>query len=222
MVPALAACEGPLSTLSPQGPAAADIASLWWAMLAGAALITCLVLALVWRAFVRAPGKAPTEVLGEAFWIKGMGLGFSFTVLFAVVGAGIWTGERHLPRPGTEAMRVEATARQWAWRFRQPGPDGTMVETEGRLHIPAGQPVDVVIRSQDVIHSFWVPQLAGKMDALPGRDTLLRIETFRPGLYQGRSAEFSGTGYAGMVFEVLAYDPASPPDFTSTDGRGAE
>lgn len=218
MVPALAACEGPLSTLSPQGSAAADIATLWWAMLAGAALITCLVLALVWRAFVRAPGKAP----GEAFWIKGMGLGFSFAVLFAVVGAGIWTGERLLPRPGTEAMRVEAIARQWAWRFRQPGPDGIMVETEGRLHIPAGQPVDVVIRSQDVIHSFWVPQLAGKMDALPGRDTLLRIEAFRPGLYRGRSAEFSGTGYAGMVFEVLAYDPASPPDFTSTDGRGAE
>lgn len=89
-----------------------------------------------------------------------------------------------------------------------------MIWTEGRLHIPAGTPVDVVIRSEDVIHAFWVPQLAGKMDALPGRDNLLRIEASKPGLYHGTSAEFSGIGYAGMRFEVLAYDPASPPAFT--------
>lgn len=213
MVPLLAGCAGPLSTLSPQGPAAAEIAVLWWAMLAGAVLITIMVLALVWRGFARVEGNAP----GETFWIKGMGLGFSFAVLIAVVGAGIWVGERIQPRPGADVIRVEAIARQWGWRFLQPGPDGTMIETERRLYIPAGQPVDVVIRSEDVIHAFWVPQLAGKMDALPGRDNLLRIEAFLPGLYHGTSAEFSGIGYAGMRFEVLAYDPADPPAFTDPD-----
>ena len=213
MVPLLAGCAGPLSTLSPQGPAAAEIAVLWWAMLAGAVLITIMVLALVWRGFARAEGNAP----GETFWIKGMGLGFSFAVLIAVVSAGIWVGERIQPRLGADVIRVEAIARQWGWRFLQPGPDGTMIETERRLHIPAGQPVDVVIRSEDVIHAFWVPQLAGKMDALPGRDNLLRIEAFSPGLYHGTSAEFSGIGYAGMRFEVLAYDPADPPAFTDPD-----
>lgn len=207
MVPLLAGCEGPLSTLSPQGPAAADIAILWWAMLAGSALITAMVLVLVWRGFARKPGAAP----GESFWIKGMGLGFSFAVLTAVVGAGIWVGERIQPRPGPEVVRVEAIARQWSWRFLQPGPDGAMIETENRLYIPAATPVDVVIRSEDVIHAFWVPQLAGKMDALPGRANLLRIEAARPGLYHGTSAEFSGLGYAAMRFDVLAYDPSDPP-----------
>ncbi|MBJ2149789.1 cytochrome c oxidase subunit II [Paracoccus sp. IB05] len=217
MVPALAGCGGPLSTLAPQGPAAADIATLLWAMLAGAALITVLVLGLIWHGFARRNPRAP----GEAFWIKGMGLGFSFAVLFAVVGSGIWVGERIQARPGADVVRVEAVARQWSWRFGQPGPEDEIVWTEGRLHIPAGTPVDVVIRSEDVIHAFWVPQLAGKMDALPGRDNILRIEASKPGLYHGTSAEFSGTGYAGMRFEVLAYDPAAPPAFSDLTTREA-
>ncbi len=215
MVPAVAACDGPLSTLSPHGPAAADIAVLWWSMLAGAGLITALVLVLVWRGFRPPAQQQPSE----SFWIKGMGLGFSMTILVGVVGAGVWIGERIQPRPAENVVVVEAIARQWDWRFRQPQPDGTMVETRGRLHIPANTPVDVLIRSEDVIHAFWVPQLSGKMDAMPGRDNLLRIEANGPGLYHGTSAEFSGTGYAGMRFEVLAYDPADPPDFTDLGER---
>lgn len=210
MVPLLAGCDGPLSSLSPGGPAAAQIAMLWWAMLVCAVLITIMVLALVWRGF-GAPVRRPP---GEGFWIHGMGLGFSLAVLAVLVGAGIWVGERLQARPGPEVVRVEAIARQWDWRFRQPGPDGEMVETQGRLHIPAGRPVDVVIRSEDVIHSFWVPRLAGKMDALPGRDNVLRIEADAPGLYHGTSVEFSGIGYAGMRFEVLVWSPDAPPDLT--------
>lgn len=182
-------------------------------MLAGAAAITALVLVLLWRAIRAKPGGGPSEAL----WIKGMGLAFSFAVLGVLLSVGLFIGERLQPRPGPEVIRVEAIARQWDWRFRQPGPDGALVETRGRLHIPAGTPVDVVIRSEDVIHAFWVPQLAGKLDALPGRDNLLRIEATAPGLYHGRSAEFSGLGYAGMRFEVLAFDPASPPAFTDLD-----
>lgn len=186
-------------------------------MLGGAALITLMVLLLVWRGFAASARPAPSE----GFWIKGMGLGFTMTVLAVVVASGIWIGERIQPRPGADVVRVEAIARQWDWRFRQPGPDGTMIETQGRLHIPAGRPVDVVIRSDDVIHAFWVPQLSGKMDALPGRDNLLRIEASAPGLYHGTSAEFSGIGYAGMRFQVLAYDPADPPAFTDL-GEGPD
>ncbi|MGE4339018.1 MAG: cytochrome c oxidase subunit II [Pigmentiphaga sp.] len=206
----LAGCSGSLSTLSPQGPAAEAIAWLWWSMLAGAGLLTALVLVLVWIGF-RAPSQRQP---GERFWIHGMGLGFSLAILVAVVGAGIWVGERLQPHPGPDVVRVEAIARQWEWRFRQPGHDGEMIETRGRLHIPAGRPVDVVVTTEDVIHSFWVPRLAGKMDALPGRANLLRIEANAPGTYYGTSAEFSGTGYAGMRFEVLAFPPDDPPRFT--------
>lgn len=218
MVPLLGGCAGPLSSLSPQGPAAAAIATLWWAMLVGAVLITLLVLGLVWRGFGPPLPRPP----GERFWIKGMGLGFSLVVLTAVVGAGIRVGEQLQPRPGPGVITVEAIARQWDWRFVQPGPEGGTIETRGRLHIPAGQPVDVVIRSEDVIHSFWVPRLAGKMDAFPGRDNVLRIEADRPGLYSGRSAEFSGAGYAGMRFEVLVFAPDDPPAFSDLDPAEAE
>lgn len=214
LVPLLMGCSGPLSTLAPQGPAARQIALLWWAMFGGGVLLTLLVLALVWLGFRRHKPAAP----GERFWIHGMGIWFSLAILVAVVAGGIVVGERLQPRPGPEVMRVEAIARQWEWTFRQPGPEG-MIETTGRLHIPAGTPVDVVITSQDVIHSFWVPQLAGKLDAIPGRAAVLRIEADARGTYHGRSAEFSGVGYTGMVFEVLAYPPDAPPEFTDLEGH---
>ena len=206
----LAGCEGPLSILDPQGPAAAQIAVLWWTMLTGAGLLTVMVMALVWLGFRRDGPRQPSE----RFWIHGMGLAFTMTILAALVGGGLWVGERLQPRPGPQVHRVEAIASQWQWRFRQPGPDGGWIETTDRLHIPAATPVDVVITSQDVIHSFWVPRLAGKMDALPGRHNVLRITADAPGLYHGTSAEFSGRGYAGMRFEVLAYPPDDPPTLT--------
>ncbi|MFV3077071.1 cytochrome c oxidase subunit II [Niveispirillum fermenti] len=211
----LAGCGGPFSTLDPQGPAAERVAILWWVMLAGATMLTIMVMAMVAIGFRRPVARQP----GGRFWTHGLGVGFTLTVLVALVGAGLWAGERQQPHPvtpgqGPPVMRVEAIARQWEWRFRQPDAEGRMVETRDRLHIPAGRPVDVVITTQDVIHSFWVPKLAGKMDAIPGRPNLLRLEANQPGIYRGRSAEFSGPGYAGMQFEVLAYPPAAPPVFS--------
>ncbi|WP_428030974.1 cytochrome c oxidase subunit II [Ancylobacter sp.] len=198
----LAGCDGPLSTLSPSGPVAQDIAWLWWAMLAGATLLALMVFVLVALSFGR-PREVP-----EARWILGLGVWFSLGVLTLTLIAALWVGERILPH-GT-ALEVHAHARQWSWSFTQPGADGPS-ETQGVLHIPAGQPVDVLITSSDVIHSFWVPQLGGKMDAIPGRVNRLRIEAARPGTYEGLCAEFCGLEHAAMRFEVIAHDPADWP-----------
>ena len=81
-------------------------------------------------------------------------------------------------------------------------------ETRDVLHIPAGRPVDVEITTADVIHSFWVPRLAGKLDAIPGHVNVLRIEADGPGEFKGVSAEFNGTGYLAHRFRVIAHDPA--------------
>ena len=78
--------------------------------------------------------------------------------------------------------------------------------TEGVLHIPAGRPVDVEITSVDVLHSFWVPRLAGKLDAVPGHVNVLRIEAASPGDYAGVSAEYNGPGYREHAFTVRALD----------------
>jgi len=149
----------------------------------------------------------------ERKWIIGLGLVFPVIVLSALLAYGLVIGERLLPRPGPEVVTVEAEARQWAWRFSYPGLPGR--ETENVLHIPAGIPVDVRITTLDVIHSFWVPRLAGKLDAIPGHVNVLRIEADAPGDYAGVSAEFSGAGYSTHDFTVIAHDPAGWSAFIS-------
>lgn len=194
----VAGCGGPLSTLAPSGPVAADIAWLWWAMFAGSAVITLFVLVLL----VLSLGQ-PRETAARR-WTHGLGLGFSFVVLSLVLGAGLVVGERILPRDDG-AVTVRAHAYQWGWQFSHDGPEGAPVESTDLLHIPAGQPVDVLITSEDVIHSFWVPRLAGKLDAIPGRTNRLRLMADHPGTYAGLCAEFCGSGHARMRFEVRAH-----------------
>lgn len=208
----VAACDGPLSTLAPSGPAAQQIATLWWVMLAGSAAITLLVGVMIVLA-MRRPPRERSDDKASRVWITGWGLAFTLSVLTALLGYALFTGERMLARDdGT--FRVEAQAHQWDWQFVQPGPDGTPVTTQGILYVPAGQPFDVQITSQDVIHSFWVPQLGGKMDAIPGHVNLHRLFADRPGTYEGLCAEFCGIGHSAMRFEVVVYDPAAPlPDF---------
>jgi len=205
----LAGCEKRLSAVHPAGPAADIIATLWWVMLGGAAAIFLLVVALLVLAFRRGegPSGAGEDCRHETVWIKGLGLGFTMTVLAALTGWGLWIGERLLPRPGPDVVAVEAEGRQWSWRFSYPDAPGRM--TENTLHIPARRPVDVRITSTDVIHSFWVPRLAGKLDAIPGHVNVLRIEASEPGDYAGLSAEFNGAGYRQHNFTVVAHDAAA-------------
>lgn len=202
---ALAGCEGPLSALSPAGPVARDIAWLWWAMLAGAALITVMVGVLVALGFGR-----PRDIPARR-WTIDLGLWFSMAVLSIMLAAGLWVGERILPRDAG-AVQVQAHAVQWGWRFTQPGADGQPVETNDILYIPAGQPVEVLVTSEDVIHAFWVPRLAGKVDAIPGRTNRLRLQADAPGRHDGLCAEFCGLGHAVMRFQLVAYPPDNPPE----------
>lgn len=211
LVPALGGCAGPLSTLDPAGPSAGLVAGLWWAMLAGAALITAFVLMLVVIAWHRPGGDGA----GERVWTMGLGVGFTMSVLVVLVGYGLWVGERLLPRDdGT--LRVSAIGRQWGWEFTQPGPDGVPITTQDVLYVPAGRPFDIEITSTDVIHSFWVPRLGGKMDAIPGRVNVARLTADAPGVHEGLCAEFCGIGHSVMRFTVIVYAPGDFPDIPTT------
>ena len=99
---------------------------------------------------------------------------------------------------------MTASAAQWHWTFTYA--DAPERQTRDVLHLPAGRPVDVAIVTTDVIHSFWVPRLAGKLDAIPGHVNVLRIEADAPGTFQGLSSEYSGPGYLGHRFTVVAHD----------------
>nr|WP_210183599.1 cytochrome B [Microvirga guangxiensis] len=205
----VAGCAESLSTVHPAGPAADTIATLWWVMLAGATAIFLLVLVLLLLAFRRGGGPSGSEADArrERVWIQGLGLGFSLTVLAALTAYGLYVGERLLPRPGPDVVTVRAEGRQWAWSFGYADAPGR--STENILHIPAGRPVDVEITSADVIHSFWVPRLAGKLDAIPGHVNVLRIEADAPGDYAGVGAEFNGRDYTKHRFTVRAHDEAA-------------
>jgi len=196
----LAGCAGPLSTIDPAGPAAASIAGLWWVMLAGAAVLFALVMGLFALAFLR-PGWDASGSPNR--WIVLGGLVLSGVVLVPLVAYGLIAGERLLPLPGVTPPRIEVHAERWGWTFRYPGHGGKTIA--GILHLPAGVPVDIVVTSRDVIHSFWIPRLAGKIDVIPGRTNVLRIQADAPGRYQGLCAEFCGMGHTGMRFEVVAH-----------------
>ncbi|RAI43108.1 cytochrome c oxidase subunit II [Rhodoplanes roseus] len=197
----LAGCDGPLSTLDPAGPAAATIAGLWWAMMSGGIVLLTIVMALLAWAFLR-PGAGRTT--SPRVWLAGGGLVLPAVVLTPLLLAGLWAGERLLARPGVPGIvRVDVTARQWQWDFVYP--DATPAVSTNVLHIPVGRPVDVHVTSADVIHSFWVPRLAGKIDAIPGHVTVVRLAADRPGVFHGVCAEFCGTAHAHMGFTVEAH-----------------
>ena len=196
---ALAGCSGPASTLDPAGGAAGAIATLWWVMLAGSAILFSLVM-VVFVQVMRRQGWG--SGLSQARWIVLGGLVLPAVTLVPLVAYGLVTGERLLPL-GNTTTRIQAEGRQWSWTFRYPDHGG--VETRNVLHLPAGVPIDIAVTSGDVIHSFWVPRLAGKIDAVPGHTSHLRLQADAPGSYDGRCSEFCGLGHTGMRFSVVVH-----------------
>jgi cytochrome c oxidase subunit 2 len=204
---ALGGCAGPLSTLAPSGPAAASIAGLWWTMLAGSAVLFALVLVLFLLVF-RRPGWG--SGVSPARWIVLGGLVLPAVILIPLVCYALYAGQQLLPLPGHAPQRIEAIAKQWSWTFRYPDQGG--IETQDVLHMPAGTPVDIVVTSEDVVHAFWIPRFAGKIDAVPGHATHLRVQADQPGQYDGLCNQFCGLGHAGMHFTVIV---DRPEDFSA-------
>ena len=200
---ALAGCVGPLSSLDPAGPSADAIATLWWIMFASSLALFTLVLGLLALVWLR-PGFG--SALAPMRWIVLGGLVLPTTLLTILVAYSLATGEQLLPKPSADRPReIAAHGEMWQWRFGYP--DLAPGRTTPVLHVPAGEPVDIVVTSGDVIHSFWVPRLAGKIDAIPGHENRIRIQADRPGQYHGVCAEFCGNGHTTMRFLVEAHPP---------------
>ncbi|MDP2409756.1 MAG: cytochrome c oxidase subunit II [Pseudolabrys sp.] len=217
-----------MSTLDTAGPAAASIATLWWVMLIGATLIFLFVMALLALVFIR-PGIG--RGTPASWWLVGGGLAFPAVVLTPLLIYALWAGERLFPTGDPAVAQVDVVARQWEWNFTYRNAAGAPVQSSNTLHIQAGQPVQLNITSADVIHSFWVPRLAGKIDAIPGHVTVLQLKADAPGLYRGICAEFCGTAHLEMQFALQAHaaedfnavlgglPPAAAPDVNAPRGR---
>lgn len=201
-------CSGPQSMLDPAGPAAAAIARTWWLMAGAALAVLALVLGLVARAMLRRQ-PAPPMVRPERFIVLG-GLVLPTVALFALLVYGTLAG-RTVIGVGVDTDRVvRVTARQWQWQFEHLAPDGTVLARSlDRLVLPQGEMVEFQVGSEDVIHSFWIPRLGGKVDAIPGRSNRLRLRADRAGAMRGQCAEFCGREHAHMAFSVEVLAPAA-------------
>ncbi|MEJ1158699.1 cytochrome c oxidase subunit II [Prosthecomicrobium sp. N25] len=206
MLLALPGCKGAQSALDPAGPEARAVADLHWLMTTGAVGIFALVAILTIGAIlIRSDERAP----GNEWFVLGLGIAFPVVVLSALLWHGLSLA-RDLVVTGAPALRVEVTGEQWWWRVAYLDSKGAVrLADANEIHVPAGATVEVVLNTADVIHSFWVPSLAGKLDMIPGRTNRFRIAASRPGIYRGQCAEYCGGQHALMAFTVVALEPAA-------------
>lgn len=206
-LPAVAAAvEGPLSVLDPAGPAAREAALLWWWMLLVAVLVWALVCGLWLRASRRRPTAARSAQQSSGLrWLLFGGVLLPGASIAALLAWGIPAGQR-MAYADTDpsALTIEVSARQWQWDVHYPDRGVRLVDT---LYLPAGEVVDIRLGSADVIHSFWIPRLGGKMDAVPGRIHRLRLRADEPGEYHGQCAEYCGIDHAFMRLRVQVMSP---------------
>jgi cytochrome c oxidase subunit 2 len=203
---AAAGCAGVQSSLSPGGAQAEWMADLWWWMAAAAAVIWVAVIALaIWC--VRWASGEPNRRRDRALIIGG-GVVVPVVVLTALLVYGLMLIPPLVARAPENSLQIAVTGEQWWWRVRYSHAGG-FVEVANEVRMPVGEPVQFRLDSDNVIHSFWVPALGGKMDMIPGRVTWLALEPTRTGYYRGACAEYCGGSHALMAFDVEVTDRAS-------------
>jgi cytochrome c oxidase subunit 2 len=207
VVPALAGCKGVQSALDASGGDARRIELLSWILFGAGAAIFLLVTALILYALFAEPERR--RWLGTRRTVIVGGLVFPVVTLTVLLTYGLVL-LRVTGAAGADALRVEVVGEQYWWRVHYPADaDAPAFETANEIQVPVGRPVLVSVTSTDVIHSFWIPNFAGKIDMIPGRINQLRFEVERPGIYRGQCAEFCGDQHARMAFDVVALDPAA-------------
>lgn len=209
--PALA--ERPMYYLDAFGVKSQETAELIWGLLGLSILVVVIISVLVVVGIFRRrshqgisdPGyrQVSSKHSGHS-WIY-IGVGLSTLALAGFVWwAFVVLKLIHQPQRKPE-ITIEVTAHQWWWQLRYIGdsPDRYFM-TANEIHIPVGEPVRIVLKSADVIHSFWVPKLAGKTDLIPGRVNETWLEADEPGVYRGQCAEYCGQQHANMAMWVVA------------------
>ena len=207
----LAGCSGPQSALAPAGEGAERLASLFWVMAVGAAVIWAVVVgAAVYASRVR-PG--PHSERAASALLLGGGIVFSTAVLTGLLIYGLML-MTELRAPGDGGLKIAVAGEQWWWRVRYLPPGRSQpIESANEVRLPLGQRVELELTSPDVIHSFWIPPLGGKVDMIPGRVTRLVLEPTRTGVFRGQCAEFCGTSHALMAFSVVVLEPPAFEDW---------
>ena len=222
----LAACSGPQSTFSAGGTEASSVLVLFWVMLGGAALIWLIVVGISVYVTKVKPG-AHSDRAGVHLIVWG---GCVFPVV--VLGILLSFGLAMMPglRGAADGPVIAVSGERFWWRVNY-GVEGTPgvakalpsggVESANELYLPIGRRSEILLGSPDVIHSFWVPSIAGKTDAIPGRVNRLVLEPTRLGVYNGVCAEFCGEAHAQMGFRVVVVSEADYAARVAAEARPA-
>jgi cytochrome c oxidase subunit 2 len=198
----LASCQEMQSIFAPQGPRAMEIAQLGWLLVAGGSMVLLIVCFALWLAIYGGSGIR-LRLASHATVIVG-GIVFPTVTLSTLLGYDLWLVQSGIRAGATPAARIEVVGEQWWWRVLYVGAAGTRVPSANEIRIPVGQSVEFELKSADVIHSFWVPSLGGKVDMIPGRTTRLRVSADRPGAFRGQCAEYCGGPHAWMAMTIVA------------------
>jgi cytochrome c oxidase subunit 2 len=192
--------QAPQSTLDTAGEDAARVAELFYWMVAGGVVIWLAVVSLAIYAYLQ---RQPLGRKGARRLIVGGGVVLPTLVLTGLLMYGLSLLPVFLTRAPEGTLRIHVTGYQWWWRVRYLPAAGEPVESANEIHLPVGAPVEFLLDSGDVIHSFWIPALGGKMDMIPGHQTRLRLEPTRTGTFRGACAEYCGTSHAWMACPVV-------------------
>lgn len=212
------------------GPASAPAYRLGWALIALVVTVMIVIAVLLVGALVRrrpplprvAQDKLPPDA-GGLNWLV-IGTGISSVALFAALVYAMTTLQSVASPPREPPLTIDVTSYDWWWKIDYPDavdPSREFV-TANEIHIPTGVPVRIELRSADVIHTFWAPQLAGKTEMIPGQTNVQWIEADTPGIYRGQCSQFCGVQHAHMAFEVVAEPQAQFDAWRDAQRRGAQ
>lgn len=193
-------CDGAQSSLAPAGKGAETIADLFWWMVIGTGIIWLAVIGLTYYSFRAVPAS---EYRTASVFIIGGGALIPTAVLAVLLVYGLRLLLDMLAPAPPGSLKIAVTGEQWWWRVKYPSSTGESITLSNEIRLPVGKPVEFELDSADVIHSFWIPSLGGKVDMFPGRQTRLKLEPTRTGIFRGACAEYCGSSHALMTFYVV-------------------
>lgn len=190
------------SVLHPAGPDAAIITQLSWILFIGGTVLFIGVMVLCVLSLRRG------EKIRPMYWLLGGGVLLPLVLLSALLVFGTWRTVQ-LSQPSSQhAVKIAVIGHMWWWEIRYSHPDGREdIVLANEIRLPVGQPVYLGLSSADVIHSFWAPSLAGKVDMIPGRVHGMTLQADRAGVYRAQCAEYCGEQHARMALHIVAQPP---------------